>query len=65
MDYYFPEFAHIGYQPITYKEVCPLQQFLTDKTKLGNVFGYQRAWYDMIANVDEIHGNLEIICEII
>lgn len=53
LDYFFPEFAHIGYQPITYKEVCPLQ---IPANQINNVFGYQRAWYDMIANVDEVHG---------
>ena len=24
LDYFFPEFGHIGYQPITYREVCPM-----------------------------------------
>lgn len=55
LDYYTPEFGHIGYQPITYKEVCPLQTFQS-KDSLDDVFGYQRAWYDYIANVDEVHG---------
>lgn len=53
-DYYFPEFGHIGMQPITYAEVTPLQANL--EGKLNDVFGYQRAWYDHIAKTDEVHG---------
>lgn len=53
-DYYFPEFGHIGMQPITYSEVAPLQANL--EGKLNDVFGYQRAWYDLIAKTDEVHG---------
>lgn len=53
-DYYFPEFGHIGMQPITYAEVTPLQAF--QEGKLNDVFGYQRAWYDLIAKTDEVHG---------
>lgn len=53
-DYYFPEFGHIGMQPITYKEVTPLQANL--EGKLDDVFGYQRAWYDLISKTDEVHG---------
>lgn len=55
LDYYTPEFGHIGYQPITYSEVCPLQSASASEP-LTDVFGYQRAWYDYIANVDEVHG---------
>lgn len=53
-DYYFPEFGHIGMQPITYKEITPLQANL--EGKLDDVFGYQRAWYDLISKTDEVHG---------
>lgn len=53
-DYYFPEFGHIGMQPITYSEVAPLQANL--EGKLNDVFGYQRAWYDLISKTDEVHG---------
>ena len=58
LDYYFPEFGHIGLQPITYREVCPLQSFAHNNTdaKLNDVFGYQRAWYDLLGSVDEVHG---------
>lgn len=53
-DYYFPEFGHIGMQPIYNWEVAPIQAHL--EGKLNDVFGYQRAWYDLIANTDEVHG---------
>lgn len=59
LDYYFPEFGHIGMQPITYKEVCPTltKEFdSTSNVSLNDTFGYQRAWNDYIASVDEVHG---------
>lgn len=55
LDYFFPEFGHIGLQPITYKEICPLQVFNSGDS-LTDTFGYQRAWYDYLASVDEVHG---------
>lgn len=59
LDYYFPEFGHIGNQPITYREVCPLQSFAAEDS-LDDVFGYQRAWYDYIASTDEVHGEMRL-----
>lgn len=60
LDYFFPEFGHIGMQPIFQKEVTPLQAYYqgkADKTNyLNDTFGYQRAWYDYLQNVDEVHG---------
>ena len=55
LDYYTPEFAHIGPQPIRYSEVCPLQA-VNENVSLNDVFGYQRAWYDYMRSVDEVHG---------
>ncbi|UPW41265.1 major capsid protein [Sigmofec virus UA08Rod_4626] len=55
LDYFFPEFGHIGLQPVTYKEVCPIEA-VNSSVDVGNVFGYQRAWYDYLASVDECHG---------
>lgn len=58
LDYYFPEFGHIGFQPIPYREVCPLQ-VLNDTDRhisLNDVFGYQRPWYDYLSSTDEVHG---------
>lgn len=57
LDYFFPEFGHIGYQPITYREVCPIQAQAAGKD-LSTVFGYQRAWYEYISRVDEVHGQM-------
>ena len=55
LDYFFPEFGHIGLQPITYKEVCPLQ-VVNAGDNVADTFGYQRAWYDYLASIDEVHG---------
>lgn len=55
LDYFFPEFGHIGLQPITYKEVCPLQA-VNAGDDVSDTFGYQRAWYDYLASIDEVHG---------
>lgn len=55
LDYYFPEFGHIGFQPITYSEVCPLQQNYNGGD-LNDVYGYQRPWYDYLSSTDEVHG---------
>lgn len=54
LDYFYPEFGHIGYQPILQKEISPLQTFYAGDD-LNNVFGYQRAWYDYLASTDEVH----------
>lgn len=56
LDEFSPEFAHIGYQPVPYSEVCPTQAFKDSSIKLTDPFGYQRAWYDYIASTDEVHG---------
>lgn len=59
LDYYFPEFGHIGNQPISYKEVCPIQSFAAGDA-ITDVFGYQRAWYDYLSSVDEAHGDFRL-----
>ena len=56
LDIFTPEFGHIGFQPITYAEVCPVQAFNDNPASLDDTFGYQRAWYDYLASVDEVHG---------
>lgn len=53
-DYYFPEFGKIGYQPVANKEVAFMQSWLDNN--LNEAFGYQRPWYDYLANVDQVHG---------
>lgn len=55
LDYYFPEFQHIGMQPITYRDVTPLQAFNEGKS-LETVFGYQRPHWDYLSTYDRVHG---------
>lgn len=61
LDYFFPEFGHIGMQPVTYNEVAPLEVAASDSANstdtLNDVFGYQRAWADYLANNDQTHGD--------
>lgn len=61
LDYYFPEFAHISMQPILNREIAPLQCVNAATGVNGNgledVFGYQRAWYEYLSSVDEVHGD--------
>lgn len=61
LDFYFPEFGHIGMQPITYNEVTPLEVASSDAVNntdtINDVFGYQRAWADYLANNDQVHGD--------
>lgn len=55
LDYFSPEFNHLGFQPIKYNEVCPFQA-LSNGVNLNSTFGYQRAWYDYLQFTDEVHG---------
>ena len=61
LDFFFPEFGHIGMQPITYNEVTPLEVAASDvvhsTNTLNSTFGYQRAWADYLANNDQVHGD--------
>lgn len=57
LDHYQPEFDRIGFQPITYKEICPMNIVGDDDTKqLEQTFGYQRPWYEYVAKYDSAHG---------
>lgn len=58
LDYYFPEFGHIGLQPIALKEVVPLQVHKLRPDSKDDTFGYQRSFYDYVQSVDEVHGSL-------
>lgn len=55
LDHYQPEFDRIGFQPITYKEICP---FNANRSvdQLNKTFGYQRPWYEYVAKYDSAHG---------
>lgn len=56
LDWHFPQFNNISYQPMLYKHLCPYQAFSVNPSNLNNVFGYQRAYWDLIASFDEVHG---------
>lgn len=57
LDHYQPEFDRIGFQPITYKEICPMNIVAGDSAKqLEKTFGYQRPWYEYVAKYDSAHG---------
>lgn len=57
LDHYQPEFDRIGFQPVTYKEICPMNIVAEDSTdQLNKTFGYQRPWYEYIAKYDSAHG---------
>lgn len=58
LDYYFPEFGHIGLQPIPLKEIVPLQVHKLQPDKKDATFGYQRSFYDYVQSTDEVHGSL-------
>lgn len=57
LDHYQPEFDRIGFQPITYKELCPLNaDNSTSPGFMERTFGYQRPWYEYVAKYDSAHG---------
>lgn len=56
LDFYFPEFGHLGMQPVTYQEVSPLQASYLG-TETTKTYAYQRAWYEYMARTDEVHGD--------
>lgn len=58
LDYYFPEFGHIGLQPISLKEIVPLQVHKLAPNDKDKTFGYQRSFYDYVQSTDEVHGSL-------
>lgn len=64
LDYFFPEFGHIGMQPISYNEVCPLEVAAYDAAhgtdSLNSTFGYQRAWAEYLSHNDSIHGDFRL-----
>ena len=56
LDWHFPQFNNISYQPMLYKHLCPYQAYAANPSSVNNVFGYQRAYWDLIASFDEVHG---------
>lgn len=56
MDHFQPEFNNIGFQPILYKEVCPIQAYNANPDSLTDTFGYNRPWYEYVQKYDQAHG---------
>lgn len=56
LDWHFPQFNNISYQPMLYKHLCPYQAYAVNPANVNEVFGYQRAYWDLIASFDEVHG---------
>ena len=56
LDWHFPQFNNVSFQPMTYKNLCPYQAYAVNSTNVNSVFGYQRAWWDLISSFDEVHG---------
>lgn len=56
LDWHFPQFNNISYQPMLYKHLCPYQAYSVSPANINNVFGYQRAYWDLISSFDEVHG---------
>lgn len=60
LDFPFPEFGNLSYQPITYEEFCPGEAFkdmIEDPQKLiTDVFGYQRPQHECVWLPDRLHG---------
>ncbi len=56
MEHYQPEFNLIGFQPIKYNEVCPIQAYNANPDTLTETFGYNRPWYEYAQKYDVAHG---------
>lgn len=56
LDWHFPQFNNISYQPMLYKHLCPYQAYAVNPQNINHVFGYQRAYWDLISSFDEVHG---------
>lgn len=56
LDWHFPQFNNISYQPMLYKHLCPYQAYAVNPGNVNKVFGYQRAYWDLISSFDEVHG---------
>ena len=56
LDWHFPQFNNISYQPMLYRHLCPYQAYSVNPANVDKVFGYQRAYWDLISSFDEVHG---------
>lgn len=46
LDAWSPEFDQIGFQPIKFSELAPVQAWQKGPDKLSQTFGFQRPWYE-------------------
>lgn len=53
LDYYFPQFANLGEQPVFKKEI-----YLAGTSEDDEVFGYQEAWADYRMKPDRVSGKM-------
>lgn len=53
LDYYFPQFANLGEQPVKKKEIM-----VTGKTTDDETFGYQEAWADYRMKPNRVSGKM-------
>lgn len=53
LDYYFPQFANLGEQPVKKKEIM-----LTGKATDDEIFGYQEAWADYRMKPNRVNGKM-------
>lgn len=53
LDYYFPQFANLGEQPVKKKEIM-----LTGTSEDDETFGYQEAWADYRMKPDRVSGKM-------
>lgn len=53
LDYYFPQFANLGEQPVKKKEIM-----LTGMSTDNETFGYQEAWADYRMKPDRVSGKM-------
>lgn len=54
LDFYNPQFANLGLQPVYRHQLAPLQ---LDPDEVGEVFGYNRPYADYVSMQDEVHGD--------
>ena len=54
LEFYNPQFANIGLQPVYAHQIAPLQ--LSD-AQLTDVFGYNRPFAEYVSMQDEVHGD--------
>lgn len=52
LDAWSPEFDQIGFQPIKYSELCPLQAWTAGHDNLQETFGFQRPWHEYCEVLD-------------